>query len=170
MIDYLASYFYQSQSWPYQLGEGILRHFYKIFGLFGLMLTAYPLWLLSYYSFPSALEAEQAMLYEQLESRQKILAVLREKQNTSAQVQNFAEINQQIKQVLQQNHIHSETLQWQFEGGRMLNLSTVQTSENLLNAVADLNRIEHLSFLDITLTKLHQNRLVEMNALLKLNE
>lgn len=170
MIDYLSGYYQQPQSTFFRLGQGMIRHFYVILCLLGAVFMAYPLVVLSYYALPSAAEMHLPNLYEKLAHQQKILAALREKQTRLANSQNLAELNQQIKHILHHHQIQSERLQWQLESSRTLSLSATQSSEKILNTLAELNHIPHLSFVEVTLTKLHRERLVELNALLQITE
>lgn len=166
MIEKLSAYYYQPQHFLHRAGQSLIAHFSKISTACALVLLAYPLGLNVYYRLPSQAERELPSHYETLARQQNGLAILREKQRAAFGSHNVAEINQHIKQILQRHQIHGERLQWQFEGSQTLSLTATQTSENLLNAIAELSRLPNLAFVEIAFTKLHQDRQVALNALL----
>ncbi|QIM63579.1 hypothetical protein A1D29_09910 [Pasteurellaceae bacterium Orientalotternb1] len=108
----------------------------------------------------------QIELAQKMKQHAKLLISLKqnqEKQNSSKI--SFNQINQQIQDLLSDYQVKVENLQWQFDQESQLYLTIHHQSNTLFSLINKLNQIESLSIKQITLTKLNQQKLVELNGI-----
>lgn len=170
MIDALTLFYVQPDSRPYRFFSFIQHHLFLLMVLLTLLLLGYPTARYSYASYQQSLEQPKIeQLRDQLRTQQRLLAELKQQQNTALQAPQLASLNSQIRDVLEAHHISLDSLQWQFDGGHSLSLSANQTTVYVLNTLAALNELESFQFSEISLNKLHRQQRIQLNATLRLN-
>lgn len=70
----------------------------------------------------------------------------------------------QIKQLLDQEKAHIETMQWRFEQGKQVELVIHQTSPTVFRLIEQLSQLPKLAFQEIHLTKLHYQQQIQLSA------
>ncbi|MDO4697224.1 MAG: hypothetical protein Q4A60_00865 [Pasteurellaceae bacterium] len=110
-------------------------------------------------------QQQQITLKDQLTKQTQLLTSLQ--QHIQTQRENnfsFTQINQQIQTILTKYQTQTEQWQWSLEQENQLYLTFNQQTTSLLNILYELNQIPALYSKEITLTKLHQAKLVQFNG------
>lgn len=76
----------------------------------------------------------------------------------------FSQINQRIQHILNQHQVHNAQWQWSLDKYNQFYLTFNQPSSVLLTILHDINQLPNLALNDLSLTKLHQNKLVQFSA------
>lgn len=158
----------QSYLFFYWLNRYLIGWLFSIFFL----IISYPLYQYGSYAWQiSQQQYKQTELTEKLKQQTKLLASLKQlQQHQQHENHSFNQVNNQIQHLLQQNQLKTEQLQWQLDQENNLYLTLNHHSQMLFYLLQELNKIEHLYAKEITLTKLHQQRLVQLNAVFVLIE
>lgn len=107
-------------------------------------------------------------LQQHIAQQQRLFLSLKQQANKASQFsQQIPEINQQIKQKIAAQRAQIAQLQWHIEQ-QQLTLVVHQKTDALLALIAELQKIPRLQFQDLTLSKLHRQRLVELHARLQI--
>lgn len=151
----------------YNIFYAINHHLWII--LFGLFTTIifYPTYYYLNLSFSNKeQEQTQIELEQKMKQSAKLLANLRQNQETQNKSQtSFSQINQQIQNLVSHHQVKVENLQWQFDQDSQLYLTIHHQSSTLFSLINKLNKIEGLYIKQITLTKINQQQLVELNGI-----
>lgn len=81
-----------------------------------------------------------------------------------SQESSFTQVNNQIQNLLNQYGIQAETMQWGLGKENFLYLTINHQSKTIFKLLEAINKIEHLYPIDITLSKLEEKRLIQLNA------
>lgn len=128
--------------------------------------TSYPIYCYQYYYFGShSLLQEQTNLINNKEKLSKLLDSIKKHHKAQKQQNSqFTQISQHIQQLLDKYHINIENMQWDLEQESILSLTVNQESKLLFELLSEINQIKALYAKEIILTKLYQERLVQLNA------
>lgn len=144
-----------------------LQHYAKrLFCLAFIIIHAYPSILLchEYYQHRYLYKTEQ-LLSAELVQQEKLLQSLRNKKSESEnRDKDFSEVNRKITQIAEQYQIKIEHIQWQFEKGKQASLVLSQRSASLFEMIKALDKLPSLYFNELILFKLHQARLIQLQA------
>lgn len=168
----LAKYYIYPNSYIYQLLDYLNQSWWKIGIAIIVMIVGYPaFYCVSHYYQYRQLEADMPMLSEKKTQRSALLSAMQKRQREFTEKDaNLAEITQQIKSVLTENSAEVESIQWQFLDEKYIYVTANQQANELLNIIHLFNQIDRLKFKEVSLVKLHKNKLVQLNATLVLNE
>lgn len=163
----LASYI-QPNSQTYIFFYYLHRYLWGILFAIIFFILAYPLFKLTQLNFLIEKQQQQtAELSEEITQSNKLLASLQQHQQQQHQAKpEFSEINQQIQQLLKRHQVKVENLQWQLDQQPSLYLTINHQSKILFHLIQEINNIKSLAIQAISLTKLHENRLVQLHAVL----
>lgn len=167
MRNWILNSFIKPYTHSYQFFVLLDRYFYAILLIVSLVIITYPL---SRYGYLYYSIQQQETIIEQLDynldKQQKLLLGLRSHLNKNNQEQTqFSEVNQKIQAILQQYQVSVEHWQWNLEQEAQLYLIIKHNSKTLFNILNEINNIPALQTKEISLTKLYQQRLVELNAI-----
>lgn len=167
MKQWISHSYLQPTSKSYYFLYTIQKHFSVCLLLSVLMVLAYPLFESLYCQFNIAkqqqLSHQLTLQIEQETARLNGLKQYLHKQNE--QSQQFHHINRQIKQILNQHQSKTEQFQWYLEQENRLYLQLNQQSTDVLSMLTALNQLEHFYATEITLTKLNQQRLIQLSGI-----
>lgn len=95
---------------------------------------------------------------------------LKESLNKNNQQENlqdkyFSQVNQRIKNIIEKSKTKIENLQWDLDTDRKLYITFSQQSNHIFPILSELNALEKLYPTEILLTKLNQDRLIQVNAI-----
>lgn len=140
----------------------------SIFIALSIILLSYPIIQLTKDHF-TMLETTEAIreLSALLEHKQKTYNLLIEKEKKlNEQDLNLARINELLQETAQKYQIQIDHLQWNLEQGKSLELRIIHTSQAIFKFISDLNQIPYLKFNQLALTKLEQERKLELHCIL----
>lgn len=166
MKTWIINSYLDRKNHTYQFFYWLNKRFYLWLVLLFSCVISYPLfWLMS-----NKMDLQQntqtiSDLREKVQQNQKLLAsMLQHFQQKNQTDLHFTEINSQLKTLFEKFQLQPETLQWQLEAHNTLYLTLTHKSTTLFNVLLELNNISNLFAKEITLTKLHQQQLVQLNA------
>lgn len=115
------------------------------------------------------LETEFSQLQQEI-SQQKTLyqALISHQKQFSNQDAHLAKISQQVEQLLRQNQVMIENVQWHSESGKTLTINASQQAIPLFNFLQKLTQFSALRTKELTLTKRNEKRLIQLNMSLSL--
>lgn len=160
------SYIYP-QSKLYQGLRFLDHHFIFTLMMISTLLLGYPLFNVIYTQLKlTQQQSEQKIIHQQLTQQAKLLHSL-EKHNIQKHQQDhqFEKTHQQISQILEKHHFKPENLQWDLNHEKTLYITLNQQAENLFKLLNEINQLTYLYPKEITLTKLHQHRQVQLNGI-----
>ncbi|MDO4431413.1 MAG: hypothetical protein Q4B95_09050 [Lonepinella koalarum] len=96
-------------------------------------------------------------LYQHLIEKERIL---RDKDH------NLTYINEQIQDIATKHSLTIQHLQWNLEQGKMIELNIIGNTNSLFTFLNELNQFTHIRFNNITLTKLEEERKLQLNTIL----
>lgn len=140
----------------------------SIFIALSIILLSYPIIQLTKDHF-TMLETTEAIHGQSalLEHKQKTYNLLIEKEKKfNEQDLNLASINELLQETAQKYQIQIDHLQWNLEQGKSLELRVIHTSQAIFKFISDLNQIPYLKFNQLALTKLEQERKLELHCIL----
>lgn len=140
----------------------------SIFIALSIILLSYPIIQLTKDHF-TMLETTEAIHSQSalLEHKQKTYNLLIEKEKKlNEQDLNLARINELLQKTAQKYQIQIDHLQWNLEQGKSLELRVIHTSQAIFKFISDLNQIPYLKFNQLALTKLEQERKLELHCIL----
>ncbi|OOS00157.1 hypothetical protein B0187_04225 [Haemophilus paracuniculus] len=108
-------------------------------------------------------QQEMVKLNDEISQQQKLLATLQARQINVSDKQ-ITQINQTLEQLLAKHQMQLETQQWNLTEEKSVNLVANQRFLPLLELLKGLNQSPLFSFKSITLTKLNQDRLIQLNT------
>lgn len=108
-------------------------------------------------------QQEIVKLNNEISQQQKLLATLQARQINVSDKQ-LTEINQSLEQLFAKYQIQLDTLQWHLNQQKSVNLVANQGFLPLMNFLTQLNQSPLFSFKRISLTKLNQDRLIQLNT------
>lgn len=79
---------------------------------------------------------------------------------------NLTTINNKIKKIAQKYHLNIDSLNWNLEQGKSIELKIVGNSHLLFSFINEINKTNYLKCNLLTLTKSTQNKKIELNAIL----
>lgn len=166
MKQWILRSYIQPSSKSYDFLYFIQRHLLVCVGLSCLLIIAYPSIEYGRYLFTQPQQQQlKVQLTEQLEQETARLHALKQRiQKQSEESPQFHQVNQKIEQVLLRHQLKTEQFQWQLEQENKLYLELIQQSHILFAALNELAQIEHFYATEITFTKLHQQRLVQLSG------
>lgn len=132
------------------------------------LLLLYPVMqsITSHFELNNSLESI-ARKQSELEQQRKIYNTLIEKEKSLMRPEyNLTTINSLIQKIAQKHQIKINSLQWNLEQGKSIEMNISEQSQSLLNFIKDINQIPHLKFNMLTLTKSSKEKKVEMNSIL----
>ncbi len=141
----------------------------KIFILSGifLLIMAYPIG--NYLYLDQQIDQQQKQLaeFKQInEHKQQQLQLLQQRyQLAQDKSELLTKINQQIQQILDKNSVEIDSIQWNMEE-RKIYLLISQSTQKVLNVIADLNLLTTVKFQEIHLTKKTKQKYIQLNATL----
>lgn len=103
----------------------------------------------------------------ELEQQRKIYDTLIEKEKSLMRPEyNLTTINSLIQKIAQKHQIKINSLQWNLEQGKSIEMNISEQSQKLINFIKDINQIHHLKFNMLTLSKSSKEKKVELNTIL----
>lgn len=166
MLKRLENLYLNPNHWGYFYFETISRHWLKINALLLITLCAYPLiqTFQAHYRhqyLQASLEQKQENLQQQHKLLESLQNLNREKNQQDGQL---AILNQKIKELIDQEKAKIETLQWRFDSGKQIELVLQQQSPKVFSLIEQLIMMNSLNFKSLSLLKLNQQKLVQINA------
>lgn len=79
---------------------------------------------------------------------------------------NLTTINNTIKKIAQKHQLNIDSLNWNLEQGKSIELKIVGNSHLLFSFINEINKTNYLKYNLLTLTKSTQNKKIELNAIL----
>lgn len=164
MIKWLAPYYLIPNSQVFKT-LAFLNHYFKavIFSLcFAILFFPCFQWV------RAALEqdnlAEQiAQLNAQITQQTQLYQAMKQhQQQLDSQNNDLAAISQQVESLLKQQNVIIERLQWQTEEGKTLTLVAQQQAAPLFRSIQQLNQLTDLRAKSLLLTKLNEDRQVQL--------
>lgn len=131
-----------------------------------LLLLLYPVSGYIYYTYQSQ---QQTVHLNELTEQKRILEnqlsrLLHSQQENSEKDNLFSQVNQTLRQTLEQHQSQIEHQQWQFEQGKQLNMILNQPSQHLFELLHALNQIDRLALTELSLIKLDKARLIQIHS------
>ncbi|WP_373819438.1 hypothetical protein [Glaesserella sp.] len=153
---------------PYKLLTHLNHHFWSIIIVLVGGILVYPVFKYGYNHQQHRLYQQQSQqLTQELTQQTHLLTSVQNYQTESNKKDSkFASINQQIKDVLDQNHANIENIQWGFEREKTVYLNINQQTESIFQIIEQLNQLETVRFKEIHLFKLGYQRLIQLNSTL----
>ncbi|MFA9499467.1 hypothetical protein ACERCG_03330 [Mannheimia sp. E30BD] len=79
---------------------------------------------------------------------------------------NLTDINTIIKKIAKKHQLNLDSLNWNLEQGKSIEIKITANSHSLFNFINDLNQIDYLKYHLLTLTKSTEDRKVELTTTL----
>ncbi|MDG6242204.1 ATPase [Glaesserella parasuis] len=141
----------------------------KIFILSGifLLIMVFPIGNYLYLNQQIAQQQKQLTEFKQInEHKQQQLKLLQQRyQLAQDKSELLTQINQQIQKILDKNSVEIDSIQWNMEE-RKIYLLISQSTQKVLNVIADLNQLTMVKFQEIHLTKKTKQKHIQLNATL----
>ncbi|QBQ63222.1 ATPase [Actinobacillus indolicus] len=132
-----------------------------------LLIIAFPIG--NYFYLNQKIDQQQKQLIEVKQiigHKQQQLKLLKQRyQLAQDKSELLTQINQQIQQILDKNSVEIESIQWNMEE-RKIYLLISQSTQKVLNAIADLNQLTIVKFQEVHLTKKTKQKYIQLNATL----
>ncbi|HDL2952905.1 TPA: hypothetical protein PW036_000120, partial [Mannheimia haemolytica] len=93
-------------------------------------------------------------------------SIINKAKNQNSQENNLTEINSNIQILAEKHQLTIESLQWNLEQGKSIELSIIGNSRSLFDFIHSVKQIPYLKYNAISLIKSRQDRKVEMNTTL----
>lgn len=93
-------------------------------------------------------------------------SIINKAKNQNSQENNLTEINSNIQILAEKHQLTIESLQWNLEQGKTIELSIIGNSRSLFDFIHSVKQIPYLKYNAISLIKSRQDRKVEMNTTL----
>lgn len=141
------------------------RYFFYFIVILSFTIMSYPLF--NYTNATLTISTQQLNLTEMrtnLAQKERLITSLKQHNQKSDQTNYFSQANNNLQTILNTYQIKPEQLQWQLDQEHQLSLIINHNSNTLFHLLNELNKLEHLYAKEITLTKLNQHRLVQLNA------
>lgn len=167
MIAMLSRYYSLRQSGVYRLSQLILRHVGKLLLFSALFLLGYPLVKYGYFAYQQHQQTKEiAKLHATVAEQQIRFEQSMPSFHQQAPEENLALLNQQLHTLFSEQKIPIERLQWQFDGGKTLELVSNATTAQILAAIETINRLPNLRFTEVRLLKLNYEQKIQLHATL----
>ncbi|QLB21112.1 hypothetical protein A6B43_06050 [Vespertiliibacter pulmonis] len=132
-----------------------------------IVILSYPV--LNYLFYKSKL-TQQHQEKENLQIKLSTSIKLKESLNKHTKLENLQDkyisiINQKIKNILNKQQAKIENLQWSLDNEHKLYLTFNQQSNHIFHILSELNTLEKLYPKEILISKLDQDRMVQINAI-----
>lgn len=129
-----------------------------------LAILAYPLLHSGYHIYLHS-QKQQAwtQLHNEFDTQQQQLNALTGLQNQQNSTR-FTTIDTQLKQLIEQEQVKIEQMQWQFGQPPKIELILRHTSPSIFRLIAQLNQLNSVAFQDLRLIKLHEERQIQLNT------
>lgn len=166
MIKELELLYLKPNHWGYHLLEAARCHWLKISLALFTITCFYPaLQNVQAFRTQQGLTQELQHKQENLQQQNRLLATLQQRQQEkTAQDGQLAELNQQIKNLVDKEKAMIDTIQWRFDNGRQIDLILLQQSHKMFRLIDQLATVQSLQFKEISLLKLNRQKLVQLNA------
>lgn len=166
-MNFWQQYYLQPQSTAFQIIDWVNRYFWLILLSVLILVLAFPLWQFSQqWQFSHQWQQRFAENEQQLTQQNRLYQVLFEKQQQQAlNDQHLTQINRQIQQILQAQQAEIESVQWNVEEQR-IGLTANHRTTPIFKALYALAKEPNIAFEELTLTKLNQDRRIQLNATL----
>lgn len=165
MLTWLNNLYLYPSSQSYLFFYNLQQNYKKWGVIFFLLINIYPCFRLVYYVHQQNIQQQtSSQLSEEIKQQEKLLNSLVQYQQNRQKDHQFIEINRQLRNLIEQNSIYIENIQWKFEQGTQVQLILTQQSETIFSFIYALSKLKYLKFNSLTLSKLHQDRLIQFNA------
>lgn len=166
MKAWLNNIYITPQSKHYLIFSFLLKYKKRLMMAAMLMINSYSIVSYVYYEQQvRQYEQQMTLLNEEISQNEKRLNILMgKKADNQAKDNDFTEINRKIKQVIAQHNAKVEQIKWEFEQGKQINLVLSQSSSVIFNLIEALEKLNALYFNELLLFKLHQDRLIQLQA------
>lgn len=166
MLKQLENLYLHPNHWAYFFLEKLSRHWIKINIILFSIVCIYPIIQTSktYYHYQYLLENRQKQK-NNLEQQNRLLESLQKLNHEKNQQDGqLATLNQQIKELIEQQNAIIDTLQWRFDNGKQIELILQHQSSQIFGLIEKLVSIKSLNFKSISLLKLNQQKLIQLNT------
>ncbi len=155
---------------PYRIIETLNQYFILIAGLIALFLLLIPTFnLISNSQQEKQLQHKNQQLNDTLQQKEKLFISIQTRQKKlNSQDTNISQINQKLDELFNAYHIENENIQWDFEQGKSITMTLTHKTASLFSLIDKLTTFTNLRIKELTLRKLEENRLVQLNITLQL--
>lgn len=161
----LARCYLKPNETAYRFFDTLNRYIWWFIASTCLIVPAYPLLHSGYYFYQHAQKQQE---FEQrqrdFDEQQQRLNRLTQQQQSRQNSTQFAALNAELKQLIEQENAKIEQMQWLFGQQPKIELTLRQPSPTAFRLIQRIGSLKPLMFQEIRLMKLHEERQIQLNA------
>ncbi|MDH2925052.1 hypothetical protein EV693_102282 [Nicoletella semolina] len=168
MKKWLISLYISPSSIGYVFLIFLQKYWWGVYGVLCLVIISYPLYQSISYSHNIVINQQALDQLEQDIQREekRLLALNKHYVKNIDQDKNVADLHHTINEIIIRNNAKIEQVQWYVNRNLEVQINVQQKSKLILNLIRDLNQVENLSFKEITIIRLNNHHLVQLDAIL----
>lgn len=168
MKKWLATQFLLPHKNIYKLIEHLNQKRNLLLPLIFIAITIYPACYFLYIKSDYQNEIEKQQLLEQnIQQQNKVYHTLLTRINQLNKTDgNITKINTQLQDIAQQHQVNIENIQWSMDNGKQILFTAKQQPKLILEMISSLNAAKNLKIKELSLVKLNENRLIQLNITL----
>lgn len=170
MKNWLQKQYLSPKGMPYIIIEILNQHFLLIIGLMTVLILAIPIFNLIHKNHQAnILQQENHQTDETLNQKEKLfLSIQARQKKLNSQDINITQINQKLAELFNTYQIENENMQWDFSNGKSITISLAHKATTLFSLIDTFSRFPNLRIKELTLNKLDESHLVQLNINLQL--